>query len=171
MKPRRPQAREPVVIAVLRLWLWPRGWLYRFPISGDLCHHYAFGYRLWPGGGLSGGRGIRLCQQLLFWAGAYTPWQMFAYGAGGNAGGLPVRQGQAAAKSVGSWPRSAFWPVSCLSAHCWTPARYLTLPIINAQTAWPLYISGFPVNISQRRLHGSDHGVVRPRAAGEAERG
>ena len=25
----------------------------------------------------------------------------------------------------------------------------LTLPIINAQTAWPLYISGFPVNISQ----------------------
>ena len=27
-------------------------------------------------------------------------------------------------KSAGSWPRSAFWPVSCLSAHCWTPARY-----------------------------------------------
>ena len=26
---------------------------------------------------------------------------------------------------------------------------FLTLPIINAQTAWPLYVSGFPVNISQ----------------------
>ena len=26
---------------------------------------------------------------------------------------------------------------------------FLTLPIINAQTAWPIYVSGFPVNISQ----------------------
>ena len=26
---------------------------------------------------------------------------------------------------------------------------FLTLPVINAQTAWPLYVSGFPVNLSQ----------------------
>ena len=63
--------------------------------------HLAFGYRLWPGGGLSGGRGIRLCQQLLLWAGSLYPMADVRLRRGGNAGGLPVRQGQAAAKALG----------------------------------------------------------------------
>ena len=81
--------------------------------------------------------------------GAYTPWQMFAYGAGGMLAGFLFAKGRLPQKR---WVMAAFGFLACVlfvGPLLDTCTVFLTLPIINAQTAWPLYISGFPVNISQ----------------------
>ena len=121
---RRPQARELVVIAVLSALAVPRGWLYRFPISRRSLPSLCF--RVSP-----------LARRRAFWWARYPPLPATSF-----MGREPIPHGRCSPtargecwrascspragcrKSAGSWPRSAFWPVSCLSAHCWTPARY-----------------------------------------------
>lgn len=81
--------------------------------------------------------------------GAYTPWQMFAYGAGGMLAGFLFAKGRLPQKR---WVMAVFGFLACVlfvGPLLDTCTVFLTLPVINAQTAWPLYISGFPVNISQ----------------------
>ena len=90
---------------------------------------------------------------------------------GGNAGGLPVRQGQAAAKALGHGRvrLSGLCPVCRPTAghlHGISDPAHYQRP--NGMAA--LYLR-LPGEYQPRRLHGSDHGVVRPRAAGEAGAG
>lgn len=79
--------------------------------------------------------------------GAYTPWQMFAYGAGGLLAGFVF-----AGRSRKSWVLAIFgffatllWVGPLLD----TSSVFLTLPKLTWKTVWPMYVSGFPVNLSQ----------------------
>ena len=113
---RKPQARELVVIAVLSALAVAARVVIPIPnfkaiFAIIMLSGIAFG----PEAGFLVGAVSAFASNFFYGQGAYTPWQMFAYGAGGMLAGTV----------------------------------FLTLPIINAQTAWPLFISGFPVNISQ----------------------
>lgn len=169
---RRPQARELVVIAVLSALAVAARVAIPIPnfkaiFAIIMLSGIAFG----PEAGFLVGAVSAFASNFFYGQGAYTPWQMFAYGAGGNAGGLPVRQGQAAAKALGHGRvrLSGLCPVCRPTAgHLHgisDPAHYQRS---NGMAA--LYLR-LPGEYQPRRLHGSDHGVVRPRAAGEAGAG
>ena len=120
---RRPQARELVVIAVLSALAVAARVAIPIPnfkaiFAIIMLSGIAFG----PEAGFLVGAVSAFASNFFYGQGAYTPWQMFAYGAECWRASCSPRAG--CRKSAGSWPRSAFWPVSCLSAHCWTPARY-----------------------------------------------
>ena len=84
-----------------------------------------------------------------FGQGAYTPWQMVAYGSAGLAGGLFFQRG---------WLKRKRLPMAVFGAVCVqvlvgllldTCTVFLTLTEITPKTAWPIYLSGLPVNASQ----------------------
>ena len=81
--------------------------------------------------------------------GAYTPWQMFAYGAGGMLAGFLFAKNRLPKKPVVMGVFGFLAVLLFVGPLLDTCTVFLTLPVINAQTAWPLYVSGFPVNLSQ----------------------
>ena len=114
---RRPQARELVVIAVLSALAVAARVAIPIPnfkaiFAIIMLSGIAFG----PEAGFLVGAVSAFASNFFYGQGAYTPWQMCWRASCSPRAGCR--------KSAGSWPRSAFWPVSCLSAHCWTPARY-----------------------------------------------
>ena len=133
---RRPQARELVVIAVLSA----------LAVAARVAIPIPNFKAIFAIIMLSG---IAFASNFFYGQGAYTPWQMFAYGAGGMLAGFLFAKGRLPQKR---WVMAAFGFLACVlfvGPLLDTCTVFLTLPIINAQTAWPLYISGFPVNISQ----------------------
>ena len=167
---RRPQARELVVIAVLSALAVAARVAIPIPnfkaiFAIIMLSGIAFG----PEAGFLVGAVSAFASNFFYGQGAYTPWQMFAYGAGGMLAGF--RQGQAAAKALGHGRvrLSGLCPVCRPTAgHLHgisDPAHYQRS---NGMAA--LYLR-LPGEYQPRRLHGSDHGVVRPRAAGEAGAG
>ena len=168
---RRPQARELVVIAVLSALAVAARVAIPIPnfkaiFAIIMLSGIAFG----PEAGFLVGAVSAFASNFFYGQGAYTPWQMFAYGAGGMLAGFLFAKGRLPQKR---WVMAAFGFLACVlfvGPLLDTCTVFLTLPIINAQTAWPLYLR-LPGEYQPRRLHGSDHGVVRPRAAGEAGAG
>lgn len=81
--------------------------------------------------------------------GPYTPWQMFAYGAGGLLAGFLFAGRRLPRKpwilAVFGFLATLLWVGPLLD----TSSVFLTLPVITIHTVWPLYVSGFPVNLSQ----------------------
>lgn len=147
---RRPQARELVVIAVLSALAVAARVAIPIPnfkaiFAIIMLSGIAFG----PEAGFLVGAVSAFASNFFYGQGAYTPWQMFAYGAGGMLAGFLFAKGRLPQKR---WVMAAFGFLACVlfvGPLLDTCTVFLTLPIINAQTAWPLYISGFPVNISQ----------------------
>ena len=81
--------------------------------------------------------------------GAYTPWQMFAYGAGGMLAGFLFAKGRLPRKPATMGVFGFLATLLFVGPLLDTCTVFLTLPVIHFQTAWPLYVSGFPVNLSQ----------------------
>ncbi len=79
--------------------------------------------------------------------GAYTPWQMFAYGAGGLLAGFVFagRPRKPWVLAIFGFLATLFWVGPLLD----TSTVFLVLPSLSWATVWPLYVSGFPVNLSQ----------------------
>ena len=147
---RKPQARELVVIAVLSALAVAARVVIPIPnfkaiFAIIMLSGMAFG----PEAGFLVGAVSAFASNFFFGQGAYTPWQMFAYGAGGMLAGFLFAKGRLPQKR---WVMAIFGFLACVlfvGPLLDTCTVFLTLPIINAQTAWPLYVSGFPVNISQ----------------------
>lgn len=147
---RKPQARELVVIAVLSALAVAARVVIPIPnfkaiFAIIMLSGIAFG----PEAGFLVGAVSAFASNFFYGQGAYTPWQMFAYGAGGMLAGFLFAKGRLPQKR---WVMAIFGFLACVlfvGPLLDTCTVFLTLPIINAQTAWPLYISGFPVNISQ----------------------
>lgn len=147
---RRPQARELVVIAVLSALAVAARVAIPIPnfkaiFAIIMLSGIAFG----PEAGFLVGAVSAFASNFFYGQGAYTPWQMFAYGAGGMLAGFLFAKGRLPQKR---WVMAVFGFLACVlfvGPLLDTCTVFLTLPVINAQTAWPLYISGFPVNISQ----------------------
>lgn len=147
---RKPQARELVVIAVMcaiaiagRVAIPIPNFKAIFAII--MLSGIAFG----PEAGFMVGAVSALASNFFYGQGPYTPWQMMAYGAGGMLAGFAFQRGRLPRKP---WVMAVFgffavilWVGPLLD----TSGVFLTLPTISWATAWPMYVSGFPVNLSQ----------------------
>ena len=148
---RKPQSRELVTLAVMAALATASRVAFVFipyfkAITGVIMiTGIAFGAQA----GFLTGAIAAFASNFFYGQGAYTPWQMFAYGAGGMLAGFLFAKGRLPQKR---WVMAIFGFLACVlfvGPLLDTCTVFLTLPIINAQTAWPLYVSGFPVNISQ----------------------
>ena len=147
---RKPQARELVVIAVLSALAVAARVVIPLPhfkaiFAVIMLSGIAFG----PEAGFMVGAVSALASNFFYGQGAYTPWQMFAYGAGGMLAGFLFAKNRLPKKPVAMGIFGFLAVLLFVGPLLDTCTVFLTLPVINAQTAWPLYVSGFPVNLSQ----------------------
>lgn len=147
---RKPQARELVVIAVLSALAVAARVVIPIPnfkaiFAIIMLSGIAFG----PESGFLVGAVSAFASNFFYGQGAYTPWQMFAYGAGGMLAGFLFAKGRLPKKplvmAIFGFAATLFFIGPLLD----TCSVFLMLPVVNIQTAWPLYLSGFPVNLSQ----------------------
>ena len=147
---RKPQARELVVLAVLSALAVAARVAIPIPsfkaiFAVIMLSGIAFG----PESGFLVGAVSAFASNFFYGQGAYTPWQMFAYGAGGMLAGFLFAKGRLPQKplvmAIFGFLAMLFFVGPLLD----TCSVFLMLPVVNIQTAWPLYLSGFPVNLSQ----------------------
>lgn len=147
---RKPQARELVVIAVLcALAVAARA---AFPIPHFkpifgiiILAAVAFG----PETGFMVGAIGAFASNFFYGQGAYTPWQMFGYGAAGLLAGLLYQKGLISRKKL---PLAIYGFCSCV---LWSgplldsSTVFLALSEVSLEAAIPFYVSGLPVNAMQ----------------------
>ncbi len=146
----KPKARELVVIAVLSSLAVAARVVIPIPnfkaiFAIIMLSGIAFG----PEAGFMVGAISAFASNFFYGQGAYTPWQMFAYGAGGMLAGFLFAKGRLPKKPVVMGVFGFFTMVLFVGPLLDTCSVFLTLAEPSIETAWPLYLSGFPVNISQ----------------------
>lgn len=147
---RKPQARELVVLAVLSALAVAARVVIPIPsfkaiFAIIMLSGMAFG----PEAGFLVGAVSAFASNFFYGQGAYTPWQMFAYGAGGMLAGFLFAKGRL---PKNRWVMAVFGFLTCVvfvGPLLDTCTIFLTLPRLTAKTVWPIFLSGFPVNISQ----------------------
>lgn len=147
---RKPQARELVVIAVLSALAVAARVVILIPhfkaiFAVIMISGIAFG----PEAGFMVGAISALASNFFYGQSANTPWQMFAYGAGGMLAGFLFAGGRLPRKK---WIMGIFGflaTVLFVGPLLDTGSVFLSLPTLSWEAALPLYISGFPVNLSQ----------------------
>ena len=147
---RKPQARELVVIAVLcAIAVAARAAIPLPHFKPMFAVIILSGFAFCAETGFLVGAVSAFASNFFYGQGAYTPWQMMAYGAAGLAAGLFFQRG---------WLKRRRLPMAIFGFFCVlllvgplldTCSVFLTLTEITPKTAWPLYLSGFPVNASQ----------------------
>ena len=147
---RKPQARELVVIAVLcALVVASRAAIpipnFKPTYAVIMLSGIAFG----PEAGFLVGAVTAFASNFFYGQGAYTPWQMFAYGAGGMLAGFVFRMKWLPREPLAMGIFGYLVVLLFIGPILDTCSVFLTLPEISLKSAWPLYISGFPVNLSQ----------------------
>ena len=147
---RKPQARELVVIAVMcAIAIVARTAIpiphFKAIFAVIMLSGIAFG----PEAGFMVGAISAFASNFFYGQGAYTPWQMMAYGAGGMLAGFCFAKGRLPQKP---WIMALFgffatilWVGPLLDcSHI-----FLMLSVINRDSILAALISGFPVNLSQ----------------------
>lgn len=147
---RKPQARELVVIAVLcALAVASRAAIpipnFKPTYAVIMLSGIAFG----PEAGFLVGAVTAFASNFFYGQGAYTPWQMFAYGAGGMLAGFVFGKKWLPREPMAMAIFGYLVVLLFIGPILDTCSVFLTLPEISLKSAWPLYISGFPVNLSQ----------------------
>lgn len=147
---KKPQARELVVLSVMcALAIVGR-------IAIPIPHFKAIfaiimisGIAFGPEAGFIVGAMSAFVTNFYFGQGPYTPWQMFAYGAGGMLAGFLFAKGRIQRHPV-VMAVFGFAAVVCFVGPLLdTSSVFQMLTEIRWDTAWPIYVSGFPVNVSQ----------------------
>ncbi len=147
---RKPQARELVVIAVMcAIAVAARAAIplphFKPMFAIIIISGFAFG----PETGFLVGAVSAFASNFFYGQGAYTPWQMLAYGTAGLLGGWFYARGWVRRKPLVMAIYgflSVFLVVGPMLDTC---TVFLTLTEITPATAWPLYLSGLPVNALQ----------------------
>lgn len=147
---RKPQARELVVIAVMcAIAIVARTAIpiphFKAIFAVIMLSGIAFG----PEAGFMVGAISAFASNFFYGQGAYTPWQMMAYGAGGMLAGFLFAKGRLPQKP---WIMALFgffatilWVGPLLDcSHI-----FLMLSVINRDSVLAALLSGFPVNLSQ----------------------
>lgn len=147
---RKPTARELVVIAVLAALAVAGRVVIPIPsfkaiFAIIMLSGIAFG----PESGFMVGAISAFASNFFYGQGAYTPWQMFAYGAGGMLAGFLFAKGRLPKKPLVMGIFGFLAMIIFVGPLLDTCSVFLTLTDISFSTAWPLYVSGFPVNIMQ----------------------
>ena len=147
---RRPQARELVVIAVLSALAVAARVAIPIPnfkaiFAIIMLSGIAFG----PEAGFLVGAVSAFASNFFYGQGAYTPWQMFAYGAGGMLAGFLFAKRRLPRKPVVMGVFGFLTTLLLVGPLLDTCSVFLELSVINVRTAWPRYVSGFWVNLCQ----------------------
>ena len=147
---RKPQARELVVIAVMcAIAVASRAAIpipnFKPMFAVIMLTGIAFGAET----GFMVGAIAAFVSNFFYGQGAYTPWQMMAYGAAGMIAGLFFQKGWLKRKSLHMGIFGFLSVTFFVGPLLDTCSVFLMLPTVNIQTAWPMYVSGFPVNLSQ----------------------
>ena len=147
---RKPQARELVVIAVMcAIAVASRAAIpipnFKPMFAVIMLTGIAFGAET----GFMVGAVTALVSNFFYGQGAYTPWQMMAYGAAGMVAGLFFTNGWLKRKPLHMAIFGAVAVVLFVGPLLDTCSVFLMLPEVSLATAWPMYVSGFPVNLSQ----------------------
>ena len=147
---RKPQARELVVIAVMcaiaiagRVAIPIPNFKATFALI--MLAGIAFG----PEAGFMVGAITAFASNFFYGQGAYTPWQMFSYGAGGMLAGFCFAKGRLPQKplvmAVFGFLATILWVGPLLDcSHI-----FLMVSVINWDSIIAAFVSGFPVNLSQ----------------------
>ena len=147
---RKPQARELVVIAVMcaiaiagRVAIPIPNFKATFALI--MLAGIAFG----PEAGFMVGAITAFASNFFYGQGAYTPWQMFSYGAGGMLAGFCFAKGRLPQKplvmAVFGFLATILWVGPLLDcSHI-----FLMVSVINWDSMIAAFVSGFPVNLSQ----------------------
>ena len=147
---RKPQARELVVIAVMcALAIAGRVVIpiphFKAAFAIILLSGIAYG----PEAGFMIGAITAFASNFFYGQGPFTPWQMFAYGAGGMLSGFLFRKNWLPRKN---WIMAAF---GFLTVLLWVgplldcSSIFLMLPKITLPAVVAIFVSGFSVNLSQ----------------------
>lgn len=147
---RRPQARELVVIAVLSALAVVARVVIPIPhfkaiFAVIMLSGMAFG----PESGFMVGAISALASNFFYGQSANTPWQMFAYGAGGMLAGFLFAKGRLPQKR---WVMGVFGflaTVLFVGPLLDTGSVFLAVNSLKWDAVWPYFVSGFPVNLSQ----------------------
>ncbi len=118
---RRPQARELVVIAVLSALAVAARVVIPLPHFKAIAVIMLSGIAFGPEAGFMVGAVSALASNFFYGQGAYTPWQMFAYGAGGMLAGFLFAKNRLPKKPV-VMGVFGFSPCCCSLSRCSTPA-------------------------------------------------
>lgn len=147
---RKPQARELVVIAVLcALAIVARVAIpipnFKAIFAIIMLSGIAFG----PETGFMVGAIAAFASNFFYGQGAYTPWQMMAYGAGGMLAGFCFAKGRLPRKPVTMAVFGFFAVVLWVGPLLDCSHIFLAVTTINFYTVMGAFISGFKVNITQ----------------------
>lgn len=147
---RRPQARELVTIAVMAaIAVAARAAIpiphFKAIFAVIMISGIAFG----PETGFLVGAVAAFASNFFYGQGPYTPWQMLGYGVAGLIAGWAFQNKRLPRKPLVMAVFGFVSVVLLVGPVLDTSSVFLTLPSITWRTAWPLYVSGFTVNLSQ----------------------
>lgn len=147
---RRPQARELVAIAVMASIAVAARVLIPLPnfkmiFAIIMISGIAFGSET----GFMVGAIAAFASNFFYGQGMYTPWQMFAYGAGGMVAGFAFAKKRLPRNRVVMGIFGFAAVVLLIGPLLDTSSIFLMLPVISWDTVWPLYLSGLSVNLIQ----------------------
>ena len=147
---RKPQARELVIVAVLcAIAVAARAAIPIPNFKPMFAVIILSGFAMGPETGFLVGAMGAFASNFFFGQGAYTPWQMMAYGAGGMLAGFVFAEGRLPRKPVVmgifGFLAVAFFVGPLLD----TCSVFLVMSRITLKGAMAFYISGFPVNLRQ----------------------
>lgn len=147
---RKPQARELVVIAVLSALAVAARVVIPIPhFKATFAIIMLSGIAFGPECGFLVGAVSALASNFFYGQSANTPWQMFAYGAGGMLAGFVFYGHKIPQKPIVMGVFGFFATLLFVGPLLDTGSIVVSLPVITWETALPMYISGIPVNFSQ----------------------
>lgn len=147
---RRPQAREIVLMAVLCVLAIVGRVAIPFPTLKAIFGIIMIsGIALGPESGFIIGAVSALASNFFYGQGAYLPWQMMAYGAGGMLAGFLFSKRMLPRKS---WIMALFGFLSIVlfvGPLLDSSYLFLVMPDLSLTSLWASLVSGFPVNMTQ----------------------
>lgn len=147
---RKPKARELVVVAVMCAIAVASRAVIPIPHFKPIFAVIMLtGIALGPETGFLTGAVSAFVSNFFYGQGAYTPWQMMAYGAGGMLAGLLFMKGWFKRKPLSMAVFGFLGVMLFVGPLLDTCSVFLTLPEVSFRYAWPIYVSGLPVNFSQ----------------------
>lgn len=147
---RKPQARELVTIAVLcAIAVAGRAAIpipnFKAIFAIIMISGIAFG----PESGFLVGAISAFASNFFYGQGPYTPWQMLGYGVAGLLAGFVFHKKLLPRKPLVMAVFGFVSVVLVVGPVLDTSSVFLALPVISWKTVWPVYVSGFSVNVSQ----------------------
>lgn len=146
---RRPQARELVLVAVMCAIAIAGRVVLPFPhFKAVFAFVMLAGIAFGPESGFMVGAITALASNFFYGQGAYTPWQMFAYGAGGMLAGFAFGKNRLEKDALTMAIFGFFGVVLWVGPLMDSSSLFLMVSTINTSSVIAVYTAGFPANFA-----------------------